>query len=145
MIESFAASISAVVRRKALDAVASALGNGAAPARVKLTEHAGRASAAAAPRARAVPSAKSAVSRAVPSKKASARRAPGAKRPPAELVKLTEKLGAYIQAHPGTRMEAISKALTVPTRELNLPIKKLIAAKKIRHQGHKRATEYFPA
>jgi hypothetical protein len=32
----------------------------------------------------------------------------------------------------------------VPTRELNLPVKKLLAAKRIRTEGHKRATEYFP-
>jgi hypothetical protein len=42
-------------------------------------------------------------------------------------------------------MEALSKALSTPTRELNLPIKKLIAGKRIRYEGHKRATEYFPA
>jgi hypothetical protein len=41
-------------------------------------------------------------------------------------------------------MEAIGKALGTPTRELNLPIKKLLAGKKIRSQGHKRATEYYP-
>jgi hypothetical protein len=42
-------------------------------------------------------------------------------------------------------MEAIAKALATPTRDLNLPVKKLLAGKKIRVQGHKRATEYFPA
>jgi hypothetical protein len=41
-------------------------------------------------------------------------------------------------------MEVITKALGTPTRDLNLPIKKLLAAKKIRAEGHKRATEYFP-
>jgi hypothetical protein len=41
-------------------------------------------------------------------------------------------------------MEAIGKALGKPTRELNLPIKKLLSAKRIRSEGHKRATEYFP-
>ena len=142
MIESFAANISAVVRRKAIEAVATALGNGGAVTRIKLTEHAGRTSAAAAPGVKAVPSAKAAVSKAATRK---APRAPGAKRPPGELVKLTEKLGAYIQANPGARMEAIAKALSTPTRDLNLPVKKLLAAKKIRVQGHKRATEYFPA
>jgi predicted transcriptional regulator len=73
-----------------------------------------------------------------------AQRAPGEKRPPAELAKLTERLGEYIKSNPGRRMEAIGKAIGMPTRELNLPIKKLLAAKKIRSEGHKRATEYFP-
>jgi predicted transcriptional regulator len=61
-----------------------------------------------------------------------------------ELARLTEKLGDYIKSNPGLRMEAIAKALATPTRELNLPIKKLLAAKKIRSTGQKRATEYFP-
>ena len=42
-------------------------------------------------------------------------------------------------------MEAIGKALGTPTKDLNLPVKKLLAAKKIRVEGQKRATEYFPA
>ena len=35
-------------------------------------------------------------------------------RPPAELAKLTEKLGEYIKAHPGLRIEAIGKAPSSP-------------------------------
>ena len=42
-------------------------------------------------------------------------------------------------------MEAIGKALGTPTKELNLPVKKLLSAKRIRTKGEKRATEYFPA
>ncbi len=61
------------------------------------------------------------------------------------MAKLTDKLGEYIKANPGRRMEAIAKALGAPTKELNLPVKKLLAAKKIRSEGQKRATEYFPA
>jgi predicted transcriptional regulator len=80
----------------------------------------------------------------VPRRPVAAKRPPGAKRPPAELAKLTEKLGEYIKENPGLRMEAIARALATPTRELNLPIKKLLASKKIRFEGHKRATEYFP-
>jgi hypothetical protein len=79
------------------------------------------------------------------SRRSAPKRAAGEKRPPAELAKLTDKLGDYVKAHPGERMEAIGKALGVPTRELNLPVKKLLAARRIRTEGHKRATEYFPA
>jgi hypothetical protein len=79
------------------------------------------------------------------SRKAAPKRAPGEKRPPAELAKLTDRLADYIKANPGHRMEAIGKALGMPTRELNLPIKKLLAAKRIRSEGRKRATEYFSA
>jgi hypothetical protein len=163
--EAFVTDISALVRRMALETVASALGGAgvaAAPAPKA-------APAAAAPRARrppprakaapakpaakpaAAPAAKPAVApvskapAAPASKKASAaKRSPGEKRPPIELARLTEKLGEYIKANPGQRMEAIAKSLATPTRELNLPIKKLLGAKKIRSQGQKRATEYFP-
>jgi len=69
----------------------------------------------------------------------------GAKRPPAELAKLVEKLGEYIRANPGLGMEAIGKALSTPTSDLTLPVKKLLAAKRIRFEGQKRATKYFAA
>jgi hypothetical protein len=150
----FADDIAALVRRAALEAVQTALGTTGAVAPV-VTARRGRPSRRAAQAATAA-ARKSASARAVPSrgralghvggrKPAARKRAPGEKRPPAELVKLTDKLGDYIKSHPGHRMEAIGKALGVPTRELNLPVKKLLAGKKIRVQGHKRATEYFPA
>ncbi len=81
----------------------------------------------------------------VSKKAAAAKRAAGEKRPPGELAKLVEKLGDYIKGHPGQRMEQIGKALGTPTKDLTLPVKKLLSAKKIRTQGEKRATEYFPA
>ena len=107
--------------------------------------------AAKAPAAEPAPAAKAA-SKAAPAPKApvskqaaAPKRVSGEKRPPAELAKLTEKLGEYIKAHPGLRIEPIGKALSTPTKELNLPIKKLLAAKTIRSVGQKRATEYFSA
>jgi hypothetical protein len=148
--EAFAADLAVLVRRAALEAAASALG-GAAPqgAAVKVAVKRGRGrprkSVAPAPVARAARSGRSVPASRAAGKRITRERAPGEKRPPAELAKLTEKLGDYIKAHPGLRMEAIGKALGAPTRELNLPIKKLLAAKKIRSEGHKRATEYFPA
>jgi hypothetical protein len=154
--EAFANDLTVLIRRAALEAAATALGGGApaaAPAHVPAKRGRPRKvapapvaapvsrSAAAAKLAKA-PAAKAPVGR---RPAAAAKRAPGAKRPPGELVKLTERLGEYIKSHPGLRMENIGKALGAPTRELNLPIKKLLAAKKIRSEGHKRATEYFPA
>jgi len=41
-------------------------------------------------------------------------------------------------------MEAISKALGTTTSDLTLPVKKLLAAKRVRFEGVKRATRYFP-
>jgi len=170
--EAFAGDIAALVRRMALEAVSSVLGAGGAhaahvghvghAATGKLAESVAapakrgrpRKVVAAAPVAKAGPvSRRGAEAKPAPSpskgpaskKPAAVKRPSGEKRPPAELAKLTEKLGEYIKSHPGLRMEAIGKALGTPTRELNLPIKKLLAGKKIRSEGHKRATEYFPA
>lgn len=148
--EAFAADLAILVRRAALEAAQAALG-GHLPA----AHHAAPARAAV-KRGRGAPRKAAAVAKAAPAKSVKAapaakgaagkkrERAPGEKRPPAELAKLTEKLGEYIKSHPGQRMEAIGKALGTPTRELNLPIKKLLSGKKIRSEGHKRATEYFP-
>jgi len=72
-------------------------------------------------------------------------RPPGAKRPPGELVAVQGKLAAHIGSHPGQRMEQIGKALGFKTSELTLPMKKLIASKKVKTKGHKRSRQYFPA
>jgi predicted transcriptional regulator len=60
------------------------------------------------------------------------------------LEALTEKLGAFIKKNPGQRIEQIGKALGTPTKELALPVKKLLAAKRIATRGQKRSTKYFP-
>jgi nucleoid-associated protein YgaU len=169
--EAFAKELAVLVRRAALESVSAALGagaaslgGGAAQAPVAVKRGRGRpkkvvaqAPAAKAPVAKAPAAAKAAPASKAPAKAAPASKAPaakkaapakrplGAKRPPAELAKLTESLGDYIKSHPGLRIEPIGKALSTPTKELNLPIKKLLAAKKIRSEGHKRATEYYPA
>jgi hypothetical protein len=148
MTETFAQDLAVLVRRAALEAAAAALGGGTAvappaPAAPRGRGRPRRAAAPARPTRGAAPP-RAAKAAPVVSRKA-AKRAPGEKRPPQELAKLTEKLGDYIKSHAGERMEAIGKALGVPTRELNLPVKKLLAAKKIRTEGHKRATEYYPA
>jgi hypothetical protein len=153
--EAFAAALGDLVRRAALEAAAAALGSGGpalVPAAVRRGRGRPRKAAAPAPAPKAargrgaarVTKGATAV-KSVGSRKPAPKRAPGEKRPPGELAKLTERLGGYIKAHPGERMEAIGKALGVPTRELNLPVKKLLAGRRIRTEGHKRATEYFPA
>lgn len=67
----------------------------------------------------------------------------GAKRSPDELVKLTQSLETYVKRNPGQRIEQIGQALGTATKELALPAKKLIAEKKLRTKGQKRATVYF--
>lgn len=90
------------------------------------------------------PSASKRGQRRVTSGKAAGGRARGQKRDPQELEALTNKLRAYVAKNAGQRIEQIGKGLGIPTKELALPAKKLLAAKLLTTKGQKRATTYFP-
>ena len=68
----------------------------------------------------------------------------GAKRSPADLEAMSEKFAAFVKANPGLRIEQINKELGTTTKDLALPIRKLIADKEISAKGQKRSTTYFP-
>ncbi|HEV8550613.1 MAG TPA: hypothetical protein VGQ57_16320 [Polyangiaceae bacterium] len=121
MLEAFASDLAGLIRESAMETVRDALG-GAAPSGRRGGGRVARAEAA-----------------------SPARRLPkGAKRPPGEIVKLTQRLLDYVKTHKGERIEQIAKGMSVSTRELNLPVKKLISTKAIKTRGQKRATQYFP-
>ena len=67
----------------------------------------------------------------------------GAKRSSTELDKLAEQFHAYVGKHPGLRIEQINKELGTTTKDLALPIRKLIADGEIKTKGAKRSTTYF--
>lgn len=69
----------------------------------------------------------------------------GEKRSPEALRALEEKLFAEIRREPGRRIEQIGARLRIPTSELALPIKHLLAKKKIAKRGQRRATVYRAA
>jgi hypothetical protein len=69
----------------------------------------------------------------------------GGKRTADEIAQMADAFLAYVTANPGQRMEHIAKELGLATPELSLPVKKLLAEGKLRVEGQKRATEYFPA
>ncbi|HWZ92190.1 MAG TPA: DNA-binding protein [Polyangiaceae bacterium] len=71
-----------------------------------------------------------------------AARAKGGKRSPEDLAKLTQSLLTYVKKNPGKRVEEIGRGLSISTRELTLPVKKLLAEKAIGKKGQKRATTY---
>lgn len=120
-IEAFVEELSALVRSAAVQSVTEAFG-GPLPGGTK-----GRA-------AKAALSASGAKAR-----------AKGQKRAPEDLAELVDQLLNTIKAAPGQRMEQIAKTLKSTTQELALPAKKLIAEKKIKTKGERRATKYFPA
>jgi hypothetical protein len=67
----------------------------------------------------------------------------GAKRSQNELDKLAESFHGFVAKHPGMRIEQINKQLGTSTRDLALPIRKLISDGSIKTKGEKRSTTYF--
>jgi hypothetical protein len=78
--------------------------------------------------------------------------AKGVKRDPEVLEKLSESILTYVSANcnkedpkgnKGVNIETLSKALKTASKDLTLPMKKLMKDKKITTTGQKRATRYF--
>jgi hypothetical protein len=67
------------------------------------------------------------------------------KRSPEEIAETADQLLTHIRENPGQRMEAIAKALDSTTKDLTLPIKKLLQQGHVRVEGQKRATSYYPS
>jgi len=67
----------------------------------------------------------------------------GAKRTGDELEKLADNFHAFVTKHPGLRIEQINKQLGTTTKDLALPIRKLIAEGALKTKGEKRSTAYF--
>ncbi|MBX3156977.1 MAG: hypothetical protein KF773_13465 [Deltaproteobacteria bacterium] len=67
----------------------------------------------------------------------------GTKRTSDELEKLSESFVEFVKSNPGLRIEQINKQLGTTTKDLALPIRKLIADGDIKVKGQKRSTTYF--
>lgn len=67
----------------------------------------------------------------------------GAKRDADQLQQLQGRVLEYVAAKPGMRIEQINKDLGTSTRDLQLPIRKLVASGELKTKGEKRATTYF--
>jgi hypothetical protein len=67
----------------------------------------------------------------------------GAKRTSDELEKMGDAFHAFVGKHPGLRIEQINKKLGTTTKDLALPIRKMIAEGSIKTKGKKRSTTYF--
>jgi hypothetical protein len=65
------------------------------------------------------------------------------KRGTSELEALGARFVKFVADNPGQRIEQINKQLSTTTRDLALPIKKLIAEGAIKTKGDRRATTYF--
>jgi hypothetical protein len=67
----------------------------------------------------------------------------GAKRTSDELDRMGEAFHAYVAKHPGLRIEQINKELGTTTKDLALPIRKMIADGSLKTKGTRRSTTYF--
>jgi len=72
-------------------------------------------------------------------------RAKGEKRPSNEIESVRTRLLEFIERNPGLRVEQINAKLGTTTRDVALPLRKLIGEGVIRSEGEKRSTQYFPA
>ncbi len=68
----------------------------------------------------------------------------GAKRTSHDIEATSSKVLAYIKINPGLRIEQVNKQLGTTTKDLALPLRKLIEEKKVVTKGQKRSTTYFP-
>jgi hypothetical protein len=71
-------------------------------------------------------------------------RGKGAKRSSDELETLSETFVDFVKANPGLRIEQINKQLGTTTKDLALPIRKLLSEGALKAKGQKRSTTYFP-
>ena len=67
----------------------------------------------------------------------------GAKRSATEIESTARSVINWVRRNPGQGVEQIARGLNTSTKELMLPIKKLLGDKKLSSQGQKRATKYF--
>jgi len=127
-VQGFVSEITELARRAALDTLESAFGGGSGG---KVARN-GSAPVAIAP----VLSAMTPMGR--------PRGGRGAKRSAADLEAMSEKFASFVKSNPGLRIEQINKELGTTTKDLALPIRKLIADRVISAKGQKRSTTYFP-
>lgn len=146
-VNDFVSELSALIRRQALEAVSELLKKGDGgpqpakkPGRPAKAEEPKKAAKTAKPAA--APAAKPAAAAAAAA--AAGKRKAGEKRTPQQLAQITDQVANYIKANAGQGVEQIAKALQTSTKELTLPIRKLLTDKKVTSKGQKRATRYFP-
>jgi hypothetical protein len=115
-IEEFVNQLNQLVRQTALESVQDALGSGAG-------------------RGRGRGAARAAIGRGA--------RRKGEKRSSDQIAETTKAVTTYVRKNPGQGVEAIAKGLGTVTKELTLPIRKLVAERQLKTKGQKRATKYF--
>jgi predicted HTH transcriptional regulator len=125
-VTGFVTQISELARRAALDTLESAFSTGPSRKAPAASTRSTAATAAATQSGRGRPPGRG-----------------GAKRSASELEALTQRFVDFVKSNPGLRVEQINKQLGTTTKDLALPIRKLVADGVISAKGEKRATTYI--
>ena len=133
VVQGFVAQIAELARRAAIDTLESAFGGGGGGGGGRAARGAGAAAGAAT----------AAIASASFGRVGRPRGGRGAKRTAADLDALSDKFASFVKANPGLRIEQINKQLGTTTKDLALPIRKLIGEGQITAKGQKRSTTYF--
>lgn len=67
------------------------------------------------------------------------------RRTEASLTQLTQEVLDFIRENPGLRMEELSRQMSLPSKKLVVPMKRLLEFNQIEGRGNTRATQYFAA
>ena len=121
VVQGFVAQITELARRAAIDTLESAFGGRASRGGAPVAALAGSVGRVGRPRG-----------------------GRGAKRSSADLEALSDRFASFVAANPGLRIEQINKQLGTTTKDLALPIRKLISEGMVKAKGQKRSTTYFP-
>lgn len=124
LVQGFVAQVTELARRAAIDSLQGALGDVAGVGRSSRGNGGSAAMSAASGPGRL------------------RNRGRGAKRTPVELDNLAERFVAFVKANPGLRIEQINKELGTSTKDLALPIRKLLTEGAVIAKGQKRSTTY---
>jgi hypothetical protein len=68
---------------------------------------------------------------------------PLGKRTSEQVTAIADRIASYVRSHPGARLEQIASGLGTASKELKLPVIKLLGAKTLTKKGQKRGTMYF--
>jgi hypothetical protein len=131
-IDAFVAELTTMVKGAALESVRAVLGDGGMPARRGPGRPPKAASASSAPSA-------TGARRGRPPGKSSR----GGKRSTEEVDQMAERIATFVKSNPGLGLEAIASGIGTSTKELKLPVIKLLASRTLRKTGQKRGTKYF--
>ena len=119
-VDSFVSEVSQLVRRAAVEAVADALGQGAGRPAKKASKAPSRPS------------------------RASSKAGKRVRRSAKDLEKLAAQVLEQVTKNPGRRLGEIAKSLRADTKDVRRPAFDLVASGKLRTEGERGGTRYFP-